>query len=129
MEWSWPIAENRAKRWRRFVYLDPFEVEAKSCGLRDEDRRELELVLCGDPAAGDLITGTGGCRKLRFAPSRWGVGKRGALRIYYAWFERAGIFAMIYLHTKSQRESISAAEKRSIKVLIEQIEQHLRPRS
>ena len=39
-----------------------------------------------NPSAGDLIEGTGGLRKLRFADPRRGKGKRGGLRvIHYYW--------------------------------------------
>jgi hypothetical protein len=35
------------------------------------------------PDAGDVIEGTGGLRKLRFADLRRGKGKRGGLRVIY----------------------------------------------
>ncbi|MGH9873495.1 MAG: type II toxin-antitoxin system RelE/ParE family toxin [Pyrinomonadaceae bacterium] len=51
--------------------------------LTDEEYGNLQQALIKDPDAGDLISGSGGVRKLR-----WGVarrGKRGGIRvIYYA---------------------------------------------
>ena len=41
----------------------------------EDGRRELIDILAENPAAGDLIPGTGGVRKLRFAI--FGRGKRG----------------------------------------------------
>jgi hypothetical protein len=40
-----------------------------------------------DPEAGDVITGTGGLRKLRHGDATRGKGKRGGLRIIYFWWE------------------------------------------
>jgi len=47
--------------------------------LPDENYRELQIALLLRPEAGDLITGSGGLRKVRWpAP---GKGKRGGLRV------------------------------------------------
>jgi putative transcriptional regulator len=48
--------------------------------LDDDQYRELQHHLARDPEAGDLIQGTGGFRKVRWADSRRGQGKRGGLR-------------------------------------------------
>jgi len=45
--------------------------------------RAASVLLMSDPEAGDVIEGTGGLRKLRFADARWGKGKRGGLRVIY----------------------------------------------
>ncbi len=51
--------------------------------LSDEEYQRLQHRLVEDPAAGDLIPGSGGIRKLRWKVS--GRGKRGGVRvIYYA---------------------------------------------
>jgi hypothetical protein len=51
--------------------------------LTDDDLRELERQLMQSPAGGAVIQGTGGLRKMRFAPPSRGSGKRGGLRICY----------------------------------------------
>jgi hypothetical protein len=35
--------------------------------LTEEQKQEIVDMLAADPEMGDLITGTGGCRKLRYA--------------------------------------------------------------
>jgi len=47
--------------------------------MADNDRRDLVDHLAAMPAAGDLMEGTGGARKLRWA--RPGAGKSGGLRV------------------------------------------------
>jgi hypothetical protein len=54
--------------------------------LSDEAFRLLQATLMKNPDAGDVIEGTGGLRKLRFADARRGKGKRGGLRVIYFWW-------------------------------------------
>ena len=49
--------------------------------LDDDEFTRLQAYLIERPEAGDLIPGSGGCRKLRWAGS--GRGKRGGLRVIY----------------------------------------------
>jgi len=59
----------------------------KEMGLRtvaiysEADREEIVRTIAAYPEAGDLMPGTGGYRKLRFA--RPGMGKRGGARVVY----------------------------------------------
>ncbi len=48
--------------------------------LPDRERllREIENLILANPKVGDVITGTGGVRKMRIADSFRGKGKRGA---------------------------------------------------
>ena len=43
----------------------------------------LQQALIENPETGDVIEGTGGLRKMRFADARRGKGKRGGLRVIY----------------------------------------------
>lgn len=47
----------------------------------DEERLEFISWLALNPTAGDVIPGSGGCRKVRW--SRQGQGKRGGARVVY----------------------------------------------
>jgi hypothetical protein len=49
--------------------------------LSDEDYSELQQFLLSQPDAGDVIQGTGGLRKVRWAIE--GKGKRGGARVIY----------------------------------------------
>lgn len=68
-----------------FVELPPFE-RHRAAYLDDEAFRGLQNLLMMHPEAGNLIPGTGGLRKLRFADSQRGKGKRGGLRLIYYWW-------------------------------------------
>lgn len=68
-----------------FVELPAFE-RYRSSYLDDDAFARLQMTLMRNPESGDVIEGTGGLRKMRFADTRRGKGKRGGLRvIYYGW--------------------------------------------
>jgi hypothetical protein len=55
--------------------------------LTDKAFRGLQNAMVKDPEAGDVITGTGGLRKVRHGDATRGKGKGGGLRIIYYWWE------------------------------------------
>ena len=59
-----------------FVEMPPFQ-RFRQNYLDDDGFRALQLLLLQNPEAGDVIAGTGGLRKIRFADSRRSKGKRG----------------------------------------------------
>lgn len=73
----------------------------------------MQWSLAADPAAGDVVKGTGGVRKIR-----WGVagrGKRGGVRvIYYARIRRGEIW-MLTICAKNVAESIAPNVLRQIR--------------
>ena len=55
--------------------------------LNDDEYRELQIRLAAGPELGDVMPGTGGFRKLRWADPRRGKGRRGGLRVIYYYFQ------------------------------------------
>jgi hypothetical protein len=90
-----------------------FLASAEEEGLEEDERASIVAFVAEYPAAGDLIPGTGGARKLRFAGK--GKGKRGGYRVitYYA-NEDLPVF-LIDIYGKSRRSDISMAEKQAIR--------------
>ena len=68
-----------------FVELPAFELY-RPAYLDAAGFARLQQHLMANPEAGDVIEGTGGLRKLRFADVRRGKGKRGGLRVIYYWW-------------------------------------------
>jgi mRNA-degrading endonuclease RelE of RelBE toxin-antitoxin system len=85
--------------------------------LSDDEYQELQKLLINDPEAGDLVSGTGGVRKLRWrAPGR---GKRGGYRvIYFARIER-GVVWMLTIYPKNVADDIPAHMLRQIREEVE----------
>lgn len=87
--------------------------------LTDDEYRELQQHLSRDPEAGDVIPGTGGFRKLRWADARRGKGKRGGRRLIYYYFLADSQVWLITVYNKDSMTDLSPAEKRVLKVAIE----------
>ena len=94
-----------------FVELPPFQ-RVRSRYLGDDDYRALQLALLADPAAGDLIEGTGGLRKLRRPDPRRGKGKRGGLRVIYYWWLGGEQFWLFTVYDKDEADDLTADQKR-----------------
>lgn len=71
-----------------------------------EDYGDFILHLALNPETGDLIPGSGGCRKIRW--TRPGMGKRGGARVIYALRQKSGTVLLLTIYSKSARDSISA---------------------
>jgi len=79
----------------------------------DEDLARLQGFLIENPEVGDVIPGSSGVRKMRWAiPGR---GKRGGLRIIYYLRSRQGQIWLLTLYPKSETDSIPGRILRQIK--------------
>lgn len=83
----------------------------------EEERADLLAHLAEHPKAGDLILGTGGIRKLRWARS--GMGKSGGGRaIYYYHSDTIPLF-MLSAYGKNERANLSKAERNELAKLVD----------
>jgi len=98
----------------------PFFTKLLAEYLSDDEYRELQLDLARDPEAGDVIQGTGGFRKVRWADSRRGQGRRGGLRVVYFYFEQDRQIWFLTLYAKADATDLTSKEKRALKAAIEE---------
>ena len=87
--------------------------------LDDEGYRTLQQELAGNPEAGDLIPGTGGFRKVRWADIRRGKGRRGGLRVIYYHFAAEHQIWLMTLYGKNEAPDLTPREKKALKTAIE----------
>jgi mRNA-degrading endonuclease RelE of RelBE toxin-antitoxin system len=73
--------------------------------MDDERYAALQLFLAKRPAAGDLIRGSGGIRKVRWSGS--GRGKRGGLRVIYYWWVAKDRISMLLVYRKNEQDDLS----------------------
>lgn len=78
----------------------------------DEERLDLVDFVARNPAAGVVIPGTGGVRKLRW--SRQGSGRRGGARVVYFHYAEDRPLYLLLAYAKAQREDMSPDEKRQM---------------
>lgn len=71
-----------------------------------------------DPEAGDVIQGTGGLRKMRFADARRGKGKRGGLRVVYFWWSAGMQFWFYTLYDKDELTDLTSAQRRMLRDML-----------
>src|SRR5262245_1564892 len=84
------------EQFLHFVELDEFGHDWEQLGLDIEtDLLDLQVQLMANPAEGDVIVGTGGLRKLRFAPPTRSGGKRGGIRVCYCWWPRHWLILLV----------------------------------
>ena len=102
-----------------FVELPAFE-RNRVAYLTDEAFRDLQNAMLKNPEAGDVITGTGGLRKVRHGDVIRGKGKRGGLRIIYYWWELNRQFWLFTLYDKDELDDLSPKEKAALKTLLKQ---------
>jgi hypothetical protein len=71
-----------------------------------------------DPEADDVMPGTGGLRKLRFADERRAKGKRGGLRAIYYWWEAGSEFWLFTIFDKDEMSDLTTAQSKALKQMI-----------
>jgi mRNA-degrading endonuclease RelE of RelBE toxin-antitoxin system len=86
--------------------------------LGDEELTALQWMLMNDPERGDIIRGSGGLRKLRWAGS--GRGKRGGLRIIYYWHVPGETILFLFAYPKNEQSDLTPAQIRVLKSIIDQ---------
>lgn len=82
---------------------------------------EFQSKLMEDPACGKVMPGCGGLRKIRLADPRRGKGKRGGARIIYLHVPEADWIFLVDIYDKDEKEDLSAAEKKVLAKLAEQL--------
>lgn len=98
------------------VETDTFTAAAKRNSLTDEEVVEIAAAIAADPLGGDIVQGTGGCRKVRHAGR--GKGKSGGYRtIHYYGGGDIPVF-LITVYGKGRKETLSAAEKAAMLRLV-----------
>lgn len=84
----------------------------------DEQYHLLQLQLSVRPESGDIIKGSGGIRKLKWAGS--GRGKRGGIRVIYYYFTEEDQIYMLYAYPKSKKDDLTADQFKQLKQLVEE---------
>ena len=89
--------------------------------LEDVDYQRMQEHLLIYPAAGNVIVGTSGCRKLRWSFSGRKGGKSGGMRVIYYFRSAADqiIFLLAYDHRSV--DDLTPAQKRQLSYVIRQL--------
>lgn len=88
--------------------------------LTDERYGELQAHLAENPKAGNVIKGTGGLRKVRWATSS--RGKRGGVWVIYYYVTSTAQIRMILIYKKGVKDDLTPKEKTVLRRLNEEWE-------
>ena len=87
--------------------------------LGDDEYRALQKQLGLGSDTGDLMPGTGGFRKIRWADKRRGKGRRGGLRVIYYRLAADHQIWLMTLYGKNEAADLTPGEKKALKAAIE----------
>jgi hypothetical protein len=79
----------------------------------EDERGEFAAYIAAKPEVGDLIVGSGGLRKVRWA--RQGTGKSGGVRIIYLVRTELGEVYLLTMFAKSKHENLPLAVLKEIR--------------
>ena len=109
---------------REFVYVPTFEKSWKQLNLSEKELRVLENLILEKPNIGEIIQGTGGLRKMRFAIGN--SGKSHSIRILYIDFSYYEKTYFLFAYPKNELENITDKQKQIFKTMINILLEELR---
>jgi len=80
--------------------------------LGPDERDQLGVFLAANPTAGDLIEGTGGVRKVRFAAK--GKGKSGGVRVIHFFVPEDGPLYALLIYAKGEQGDMTPAQRKVV---------------
>ena len=81
----------------------------------DAERDAFVNYIALHPDAGDVISETGGVRKIRWV--RAGTGKRGGVRVIYYYHDADRPLYLLMVYAKGRQENLTPDEKRTVRKL------------
>lgn len=102
-----------------FIETHTFKQERETW-LDDDEFQQLQEYLLANPEAGDIMVGTGGCRKLRWR--RQGTGKSGGYRVIYLYRHHTDKLFFMLIYPKNQQENLTDAQKNALKQIVSQMQ-------
>jgi len=99
---------------------------AKSAGMTAEERQIAVDTVAANPQSGDVMQGTGGCRKIRIAGR--GKGKSGGYRVIFAFGGGDIPVFLLDVFSKDEKDNLSRAERNELAKLTRAIFEQYRMR-
>ncbi|MGI8654083.1 MAG: type II toxin-antitoxin system RelE/ParE family toxin [Pyrinomonadaceae bacterium] len=86
--------------------------------LTDDEYSRLQATLIETPDLGDIIKGSGGLRKIRWAAR--GRGKSGGLRVIYYWVTEESLIYMLSVYAKSVKGDLTRQEIKALRRFLDE---------
>lgn len=101
--------------------------DAEDAGMTASERFAAVTILADNPSTGDLIVGTGGCRKVRIAGR--GKGKSGGYRVITYFAHGGAPVFLLTVFSKGERADLSGKERASLAIVSKTLVASLGPRA
>lgn len=102
------------------VETNPYLRAAKIAKVSDDEMAQIVDYIAENPDIGEIMVGSGGCRKVRFA--RKGKGKSGGYRIVTYYSDLNNPVFLLWIFAKNRQENLNNAQitalSKSVKELI-----------
>lgn len=89
---------------------------AKDENVTDEERNDIASFLAPNPDAGEVMAGTGGARKLRFAGR--GKGKSGGYRIITFYADEDIPVFLLDIYSKDTQANLTKADRNELRKIL-----------
>lgn len=109
------------KQLHTIVELNSFRRAAEKCGFTDKEILDIIEYLAANPNAGDEISGTGGCRKIRYKLEGNNKGKSGGARIITLFTGDDLPIFLITVFSKNQKINLTKSERNDLKKITSKI--------
>lgn len=86
---------------------------AKKAGMSAAEREVTVNLLASAPDAGDIIPGSGGCRKVRIA--KQGKGKSGGYRVVTYYTSESDPVFLLTVISKGKQSNLTASQKNELR--------------
>src|SRR4029453_15065163 len=106
-------------RMQAVIETPTFLSDAKAAGLSEQERLTIVQTIATDPEAGDVIPGTGGARKVRFAGR--GRGKSGGLRVITFYSGPEVPVFLLNIFAKGDKINLTHAERNELRAILANI--------
>jgi hypothetical protein len=85
--------------------------------LTAAEQEAVKVMIASDPTCGVVMRGTGGIRKVRFAPT--GRGKSGGTRVVYYYHSNVLPAFLLTIFAKGQKDNLTTAERNELAKIVQ----------
>lgn len=100
------------------IELAGYRRRADELLTRTEQDAVIDLIAY-EPTYGDVISGSGGLRKVRIGRS--GTGKRGGARVVYFFHDAGMPIFLLAIYAKNEKGDLTAAERKEFAGLVKEL--------
>jgi hypothetical protein len=108
------------------VYSPTFVREWNRHRFTDADLQALQDEIRRSPDGPPVIRGAGGLRKMRFSPPSRHTGKRGSMRVGFAYLRLKAAVLVVTIYGKNEASDLSPEQKREIAKWLKLMERDFR---